>query len=91
MTMYSYSQNRHSDPADASSDLALRLNDLQVRSARAQAARLHHSKGKDQCVDCNEPIGPKRKEAVPSATRCAPCQQDHDHEALLSSRGGQPD
>jgi RNA polymerase-binding transcription factor DksA len=91
MTIYNYSQNRHSDPVDASANLTQRLNDLHVRSARAQAANLLEAQGTQLCVDCDDEIGAERKEAVPSATRCAPCQGDHDHLTLLISQGGRPD
>jgi len=90
MTMYSYSRNRHSDPADAAAHLETRLNDLRVRSARAQAASLRDGKGTADCVDCDETIDRRRKEAVPSATRCASCQDDHDHVKTLTAQGGEP-
>jgi len=91
MSMYSYSDNRHSDPADAASNLTTRLTDLHIRSARAQAANLLNAHGTRHCVGCYEEIEAKRKEAVPSATRCAPCQEDFDHETLVSSQCGRPD
>ena len=89
--MYSYSMNRHSDPIDASSNLTQRVNDLHVRSARAQAAKLQQGRGTNECVDCDEPIDAKRKAAVPSASRCAPCQEDHDHQSVLTGLGGRPE
>lgn len=76
--MYSYSQNRHADPADISQNQENRLNDLRVRSARAQAANHSKGNGTTECVDCDAPIDAKRKELVPASTRCTPCQQDHD-------------
>lgn len=79
MTMYSYSQNRHTDPADISSNLEQRVNDLRVKAASAQAAKQSKSHGTEECVDCDDKIDAKRKELVPSSTRCAPCQQDHEH------------
>lgn len=30
------------------------------------------------CVDCGEPIGEKRKQAVPWAVRCHKCQTVHE-------------
>lgn len=89
MTMYSYSQNRHADPADVSQNQENRLNDLHVRSARKQAENQLKGKGTDDCVDCESKIDVKRKEIVPSSTRCAPCQQDHDHLAELPGYGSQ--
>ena len=31
-----------------------------------------------ECVDCDKPIGEKRKQFMPSATRCIPCQNEHE-------------
>lgn len=78
MAMYSYSQNRHTDPADISSNLEQRLNDLRVKAASAQAANGLKGKGTDECVDCDATIDTRRKELLPASTRCAPCQQDHE-------------
>ncbi len=30
------------------------------------------------CIDCDKPIGEKRKQFMPSATRCIRCQNDHE-------------
>ncbi len=30
------------------------------------------------CEECEKPIGVKRKQAVPSATRCVPCQGEYE-------------
>jgi RNA polymerase-binding transcription factor DksA len=85
--MYSYSQNRHTDPADISSNLEQRVNDLRVRSATLQAKNQNKTNDVTECVDCDDPIGAKRKELVPAAVRCAPCQQDHDHLSSVPGYG----
>ena len=85
--MYSYSQNRHADPADMSSNVEQRVTDLRVKAARAQAAKQHAGHGTELCVDCDERIEAKRKELVPASTRCAPCQQDHDQLAGVPGYG----
>jgi phage/conjugal plasmid C-4 type zinc finger TraR family protein len=87
MTMYSYSQNRHTDPADISSNLEQRLNDLRVKAASAQAANGLKGIGTSECVDCDTAIDTKRKELLPAATRCAPCQQDREQLGSLSGYG----
>jgi len=85
--MYSYSQNRHTDPADISSNIEGRVNDLRVRAAAAQAKSLSKGTGTAECVDCDVTIDAKRKELVPASTRCAPCQQDHEHVSLSTVPG----
>jgi len=39
------------------------------------------------CVDCEEPIKPKRLEAVPWAERCVSCQEIHEREAAHNGDG----
>lgn len=34
--------------------------------------------GEDFCMDCDDPISPERKAAMPSAERCIDCQQVHE-------------
>ena len=40
-----------------------------------QAAAMAIANTVVDCVDCGEPIGDKRKAAMPSAIRCLACQQ----------------
>lgn len=40
--------------------------------ARAQPAREH-------CIECDEPIPARRREAIPGCTHCIDCQQAIDH------------
>lgn len=42
----------------------------QVRQARVKT----QANTDDECVDCGRAIGAKRKQYVPSATRCIVCQ-----------------
>lgn len=34
--------------------------------------------GQADCVGCDAPISPERRAALPSATRCIPCQQNFE-------------
>lgn len=43
----------------------------QVRQVTKQIAQPNPD---DDCIDCNKPIGAKRKSAMPSAVRCITCQ-----------------
>lgn len=42
--------------------------------AALQKAALPKANAITECVDCGEPIGAKRKQAVPWAVRCVHCQ-----------------
>ena len=35
-----------------------------------------------ECIDCGDPIGAKRKQALPSATRCVNCQKEYEQRRL---------
>lgn len=44
-----------------------------------QITAMHHEATVDtECIDCGEPIGEKRKQAVPWAVRCINCQTAYE-------------
>ena len=56
-------------------DIIDRANDEAQRWLDSQIAKTHHNATDDtECIDCGEPIGEKRKQAVPWAVRCIKCQ-----------------
>ena len=56
-------------------DIIDRANDEAQRWLDEQIAKNHHAATDDtECIDCDEPIGEKRKQAVPWAVRCIKCQ-----------------
>ena len=56
-------------------DIIDRANDEAQRWLERQIAKNHHAATDDtECIDCDEPIGEKRKQAVPWAVRCIKCQ-----------------
>lgn len=57
-------------------DLALQAQ----RNSRPVEAPLEVG-GTRLCLDCHDPIDPRRIAAYPQAVRCAECQHYHDKEA----------
>ena len=56
-------------------DLIDRANSNAQAWLERQIHALHHDATDDtECIDCDEPIGEKRKQAVPWAVRCIKCQ-----------------
>ncbi len=56
-------------------DIIDRANDEAQRWLDSQIAKTYHNATDDtECIDCDEPIGEKRKQAVPWAVRCIKCQ-----------------
>ena len=56
-------------------DIIDRANYEAQRWLDSQIAKTHHNATDDtECIDCGEPIGEKRKQAVPWAVRCIKCQ-----------------
>lgn len=56
---------------DANKTAAVHLNAALSRIRRAMPNNIN------DCVDCGDPIGAKRKQAAPHATYCIECQQYH--------------
>ena len=59
------------DIADEAAQIVADWNQRCVRQARSALA----GEGALICEDCDAEIPPRRREAVPSATRCAACQK----------------
>ena len=60
-------------------DIIDRANDEAQRWLDEQIAKNHHAATDDtECIDCGEPIGEKRKQAVPWAVRCIKCQTAYE-------------
>ena len=60
-------------------DIIDRANDEAQRWLDEQIAKNHHAATDDtECIDCDEPIGEKRKQAVPWAVRCIKCQTAYE-------------
>ena len=65
-------------------ELAIRNVDREstlLRQVKAALQRIQDG-GFGTCLDCEEPISPKRLAAVPWATRCIQCQETSDRAAL---------
>ncbi len=58
-------------------DLAQYHNEQHQKIALA-AIRTNDSAGSAICIECEEPIPLKRRQACPSATRCIDCQSDFE-------------
>jgi DnaK suppressor protein len=72
-------------------DLAIRNVDREsilLRQVKAALQRMHDG-GFGACLDCEEPISPKRLAAVPWAPRCIKCQEAADRDGLESEDGGE--
>jgi DnaK suppressor protein len=65
-------------------DLAIRNVDREttlLRQVKAALRRIHDG-GFGACLDCEEPISPKRLAAVPWAALCIRCQETADRNGL---------
>jgi DnaK suppressor protein len=60
------------DAGEADRDFA------ELQAVRAALARVAEGRF-GECTACGEPIAPERLQALPSAARCAACQQQHEH------------
>lgn len=58
------------DIIDTANYIAQALLNNQIRNIKS-AQTLNDI---DECIDCGEPIGKKRKQIMPSAIRCVGCQ-----------------
>ena len=60
-------------------DIIDRANDEAQRWLDEQIAKNHQAPtNATECIDCGEPIGEKRKQAVPWAVRCIKCQTAYE-------------
>ena len=62
---------RHIEAAGAAVQLE---QDEAINRIRAELS----AEGTADCIDCGEPIPPKRRAAMPSAERCITCQSRHE-------------
>lgn len=67
------------DCCDAAQALDERIRAGMIAAARAQV----QGEGADDCEDCGAPIGPARRAALPSATRCVDCQERRERRKEL--------
>lgn len=58
------------DWLDEAQALTQQLNEAAIKVAQAQLG----GEGSDDCIDCDQPIPPARRQALPSAKRCVACQ-----------------
>lgn len=65
------------DIIDRANEQLQRNLDAALEAARLKTQALMPSDATD-CEDCEKPIGEKRKQYMPSATRCIPCQNEHE-------------
>ena len=65
------------DIIDRANEQVQRHRDAAIAAARLKQQALMPSDATD-CEDCEKPIGEKRKQYMPSATRCIPCQNEHE-------------
>ncbi|WP_293766618.1 TraR/DksA family transcriptional regulator [uncultured Aquitalea sp.] len=63
------------DVFDRAQELELRQRE---EALARQGARQKSGSGLSHCEDCGEPIPSKRRQAVPSCTRCFNCQNEHE-------------
>lgn len=56
-------------------DRALALTEAWTERCLGARLRTLHQQGALECEICEEPIPERRRQAMPSATRCAPCQE----------------
>lgn len=65
------------DLIDRANKQAQRNLDAALEAARIKSQALIANDITD-CIECEKPIGYKRKQFMPSATRCIACQNEHE-------------
>ncbi len=65
------------DLIDRANEQAQRNLDAALEAARIKSQAAIANDVVD-CIDCDKPIGEKRKQFMPSATRCIACQGEHE-------------
>lgn len=68
---------------EAAAEMVDRERDDEI--ARIQAGLAEE--GEDFCIECDDPIEPARKAALPSAERCIPCQKQYERKARAARHG----
>jgi len=62
------------DEADMAQDNIERDLDINIAARRA----VLNGPGSEECIDCEEPIPPARRKAVPNCVRCLDCQEEFE-------------
>ena len=65
------------DLIDRANEQVQRNLDAALEAARIKSQAMTANDITD-CIDCEKPIGEQRKQFMPSATRCIPCQNEHE-------------
>lgn len=65
------------DIIDRANEQAQRTLDAALAAARLKQQSVIASDVTD-CIECDKPIGEQRKQYMPSATRCIPCQNEFE-------------
>ena len=65
------------DIIDRANEQVQRNLDAALDAARMKSQAMTANDITD-CIECDKPIGVKRKQYMPSATRCIPCQNEHE-------------
>ncbi|MBS1303935.1 DksA/TraR family C4-type zinc finger protein [Loktanella sp. SALINAS62] len=60
---------------------------IQDELARLKARQGARGESRTHCVDCEEPIPERRRDAIPGVTLCVECQQDRDGRNRMRSGG----
>jgi phage/conjugal plasmid C-4 type zinc finger TraR family protein len=68
--------------SNATLDRAEELAAEERQSGIRAASRALSGTGSIECIGCGNPIGAKRRAAIPSATRCHECQTDYEREQV---------
>lgn len=72
--------------AEHAIDKAQRLAERFTAAGIARVRQRLDVQGPDECEDCGEMIEPRRRIALPSATRCVECQGAHERDARMRGR-----
>lgn len=65
------------DEADMAQVKTERLLNANIAACRSN---LQAGSGREECIDCEEPIPADRRKAVPGCERCIECQADFEGE-----------
>lgn len=69
-------------------DRAQRLSERHREAGLARVRSRLDVQGPDECEDCGELIEPRRRAALPSATRCISCQEQFERDARARGDNG---
>ncbi|WP_434777676.1 TraR/DksA family transcriptional regulator [Neisseria sp. Ec49-e6-T10] len=66
---------------DISDQATMREEQFLHAALECALAQTSHNQGPENCDECGEPIPAARRQALPSAVRCAECQQVYESKA----------